>query len=321
MTSLAICIPTYRRNAELEELIAVLQDQAAPQDADVSVRILVIDNNPDGRAKAVTDVWQTRAAVYPVSYVHETAPGVAHVRNRALAETAAAAEDFLAFIDDDELPADSWLATLWRRRVESGAAVVFGNVEALYETAPPAWMGEGDFHSKPVLRDGPRDKPGGTDNCLMDLAVVRRHGLCFDTALSLVGGEDTLFFDALLRHGETFADAAGAKTFERIPDNRATLDWLLKRWRRTGLTDALMIAGRRGGGAMTRLVAGGEGVIRILIGGGLAGLAWLAKGGRMSAACASRLYTFQRGRGMVDFALGRLVLEYDRPASVPESQP
>ncbi|MCI4644490.1 MAG: glycosyltransferase [Hyphomonadaceae bacterium] len=321
MSFLVICIPTYQRNEELTELLAALQEQAIPAGVEMRVRILVIDNNPDGRAKSVTDALQKEELAYPVHYVRESEPGVAHVRNRALTEASQAGDDFLVFIDDDELPAEHWLATLWQRQVATGAAVVFGTVEALYESAPPDWMKAGDFHSKPVLTDGLRAKPGATDNCLIDLAVVRGHGLSFDTSLSLVGGEDTLFFDALLRQDEIFADAAGAKTFERIPDGRATLDWLLTRWRRTGMTDALMIHGRRGGGVLARVLAGGEGVLRILIGGGLAALVWTVKGGRMSAACARRLYTFQRGRGMVDFALGRLVLEYDRPVATPESQP
>ena len=319
MSFLAICIPTYQRNQELGELLDALQRQALPARG-IGVRILVIDNNPDGRALDVVDSWTGENVMYPIGYVHEIEPGVAHVRNRALAETRG--DDFLVFIDDDELPAENWLAELCRRRAETHAAAVFGTVEALYGgNPPPDWMREGDFHSKPVFENGTREKPGGTDNCLIDLATVRRHDLKFDTRLSLVGGEDTLFFDALLRRGETLANAAGAKTFERIPENRATLGWLMKRWRRTGMTDALMIAGRRGGGPATRLRAGLEGVVRILAGGGLAGLAWLLAGGRMSAGVGRRLYTLQRGFGMVDFAMGRLVLEYERPAAGAVSQP
>lgn len=319
MSFLAICVPTYQRNQELGELLDALQRQTLPGGG-IGVRILVIDNNPDGRAIEVVNTWTGESVMYPIGYVHETEPGVVHVRNRALSETRG--DDFLVFIDDDELPAENWLAELCQRRAETHAAAVFGTVEALYEgAAPPVWMREGDFHSKLVLENGLREKPGGTDNCLIDLAAVRRHDLTFDPRLSLVGGEDTLFFDALLRRGEILANAADAKTFERIPENRATLGWLMKRWRRTGMTDALMIASRRGGGPAARLRAGLEGVVRILAGGGLAGLSWLGSGARMSPGVARRLYTFQRGRGMVDFALGRLVLEYERPTADTVSHP
>ncbi|MEM1106039.1 MAG: glycosyltransferase [Pseudomonadota bacterium] len=309
MASLVICVPTFRRNGPLAEVLAALQAQAAPAPGDVSVRLLVIDNNPDGRARAVVEAAGPGA--YPVAYLHETQPGVAHVRNRAL--QACQGDQFLAFIDDDELPADGWIAALWQRLEESGAAAVFGSVEARFEGTPPAWMASGAFHAKPVLQDGPRLKPGGTDNCLIDLDVVRRHGLTFDGALSLVGGEDTLFFDALLQRGEALADAAGAVTYERVPPGRDTLDWLATRWRRTGMTDALMIAGRRGGGPLARLRAGLDGIVRLAAGAGLTAAAWIASGAQMSPAVARRMYTYQRGLGMLDFARGRLVLEYARP--------
>lgn len=313
LATLVICVPTFQRNDPLAELLAMLQEQGHPAPGQLDVSILVIDNNPDGRARTVAGAADLANAVYPVVYVHEDRPGVAHVRNRALAECSS--DDFLAFIDDDELPAPGWLSALWRQKEESGAAAVFGSVEARFEGMPPDWMVRGDFHSKRVDADGPRAKPGGTDNCLIDLSVVRHHRLCFDTKLSLVGGEDTLFFDALLRQGERLADAAGAVTYERVPPGRDTLDWLNRRWRRTGMTDALMIAGRRGGGGLSRLRAGLDGVIRVAAGAGLVSAAWLASGARMSEGVARRLYTFQRGLGMVDYARGRLVLEYDRSES------
>jgi len=310
LASLVISIPTFQRNGPLGELLAALQAQDHPAPGEVDVRILVIDNNPDARARPVAEAVDSAMAAYPVGYVHETQPGVAHVRNRALAECSQ--DDFLVFIDDDELPADGWLAALWAQKTSSDAAVVFGSVEARFEGAPPPWMVEGDFHSKRVHADGPRAKPGGTDNCLIDLRVVRAHGLTFDPALSLVGGEDTLFFDDLLRRGERLANAAGAITYERVPPGRDTLGWLNKRWRRTGMTDALMISRRRGGGPVARLRAGLDGTVRVVAGAGLVGLAWLSSGAQMTAGVARRLYTLQRGLGMLDYARGRLVLEYAR---------
>ncbi|MEM6666605.1 MAG: glycosyltransferase [Pseudomonadota bacterium] len=308
MDRLVICVPTYRRNAELAELLADLQRQTLPPAHQVETRILVIDNNPGGDAKTVAE---SSTGELRVDYVHEPQAGVTHVRNRAL--VTCAFDRFIAFIDDDELPDDGWLVALWRRWEQTRAAVVFGTVEARYEGPVPAWMAEGDFHSKLVLEDGLRDKPGATDNCLIDLDIVRTHGLRFDPKLSLIGGEDTLFFDALLRAGETFANAASARTFERIPESRATLGWLRTRWRRTGLTDAMMIAKRRGGGTAAQARALLDGLTRTGAGAALVALAWLAGGGQMSARLASRLYTYERGLGMLSFVFGKSVREYARP--------
>lgn len=316
MTSMVICVPTYRRNDELAELLTALDAQTRPPADALGMRVLVIDNNPDARARSVVDAF---CGTLTVNYLHETRAGVTHVRNRAL--QAAADDDLLVFIDDDELPAEDWLAELWRRYEESGAAVVFGSVEALYEGPAPAWMKRGGFHAKTIASDGLRTKPGGTDNCLIDLAAVRRHGLAFDPALTLIGGEDTLFFDALLQRGEVFANAARAITYERIPPERATLGWLARRWQRTGLTDGLMIYRRRGAGPIARLRAGLDGVVRMAVGGPMAAFAWLIGGGRMSAAVARGLYTFQRGRGMVDFMRGREVREYARSPGKADVSP
>ena len=74
----------------------------------------------------------------------------------------------------------------------------------------------------------------------------------------------------------------------------------------------MMIARRRGGGRLAGARAVLDGAIRIVAGGGLAALAWCLSGGKLSPAVARRLYTFERGRGMLDFAVGRQVQEYAR---------
>ena len=310
MRRLVICIPTYRRNLQLKALLAALQGQSPPSPGETEASILVVDNNPDGRAASIAAAYAE--AVYPVRYVHETRPGVAYVRNRALEECVS--DDFLVFIDDDELPAAGWLKTLWRRYEETGAEAVFGTVEARYADGAPDWLLRGDFHSKPVSDNGLREKPGATDNCLIDLAAVRRRDLSFNTALSTVGGEDTLFFDAMLRGGAVFANARDAVTYESVPADRATLDWLVARWWRTGFTDAMMVALGRPEG-LRRPLARLDGLARILVGGALSAGAWVVSGFRMHERVARFLYTFHRGRGMSAWAFDRRVEEYARPAA------
>ncbi len=308
MTTLTICIPSFKRNLQLKALLVALQEQEHPS-SEVDVEILVVDNNPDGRARQVTDT--APAPRYTVGYHHETRPGVAYVRNSALEKCAD--RDFLVFIDDDEIPAQGWLKALWARRSESGADAVFGSVEARYAEGVPGWVLRGDFHSKLQLVDGPRDKPGATDNCLIDLNTVRRLGLSFDPGLSMVGGEDTLFFDAMLNRGAVFADAAGAVAYECVPTERATLGWLTTRWRRTGYTDALMISKRRPNWAR-RPVALAEGLVRLGVGGLLSAAAFAVSGFRMHERVGRFLYTFQRGRGMMAFSLDKPIEEYARTA-------
>ncbi len=308
---ISICIPTYQRNDDLARLIGQLQAQdGLSESADID--ILIVDNNPDGRAREVAEHFAGAPVRFAVNYVHETRPGVSHARNRAL--DTCRASDLVAFIDDDELPAARWLAELVAMRQQTGADAVFGSVEAAYPPGTPHWMVRGNYHAILIDRDGPREKPGISGNCLIDRARVDQLDLRFDPRLTLVGGEDTLFFDTLLQAGARFADASRAVTYEQVPEARARLDWLRKRWRRTGLTDALVKAQRRGGGPSAQWLAGFDGFLRVVTGGPLAAFSWLIGGTRMSKRVAGFLFTFERGLGMIEFARGRMIEEYSRPA-------
>lgn len=318
MKSLVICVPTYDRNASLGALLEAFNELELPPRDAVSVSVLVIDNNRDGRAETVVRAAQADAPALPIRYVHEPRPGVSHVRNRAL-ETCAE-EDLIAFIDDDELPHPGWIAGLWDRWRLTGAGAVFGPVKAVYPNGTPNWVLSGDFHSIPIDRDGPRRITGATCNCLIHVPTVRELGLRFDPSLSMVGGEDTLFFDMLLQCGGRLENTTRAVTFEIVPLARTELAWLKRRWRRGGLTDALMFA-RRGGLRHPRLSALGQGVARIVAGGGLLVLTWLLALGRMTPGVARRIYTVQRGRGMIDFAFDRRLEEYARPANAGAGTP
>ena len=310
MKTLVICVPTYDRNASLAALLESFNELELPPRDAVSVSVLVIDNNRDGRAETVVRAASADAPALPIRYVHETKPGVSHVRNRALDSCSEA--DLIAFIDDDELPHPGWIVGLWERWRLTGAGAVFGPVKAVYPNGTPNWVLSGDFHSIPIDRDGPRRITGATCNCLIHLPTVRELGLRFDPGLSTVGGEDTLFFDTLLQRGGRLENTTKAVTFEIVPLSRTRLDWLKRRWRRGGMTDALMFA-RRGHLRRPRLSAFGQGVARIVAGGGLFALAWLLSFGRMTPGVARRIYTVQRGRGMVDFAFDRRLEEYARP--------
>jgi len=313
---LSICIPTYQRNDQLAELLAGLSHVAPPGDG-LRVRVLVIDNNPGGDARAVVEAAAASPGPYPISYIHETRPGVVHVRNRALDANRQA--DFLVFIDDDELPTTGWLTALWSVWKQSEAAAVFGPVRAVYGADAPTWLVSAALHDCPVDETMDRTHPGFTNNCLIHLPTVRAHGLAFDPAMSLTGGEDILFFDGLLQRGERLANAQNAWLTEKVPPSRATTEWLKRRWRREGATDALLFHRRRGQGT-GRIRAAAQAIPRIAIGGGMTALAWLLSGARMSDRVAKGLFTFQRGRGMLDFAFDRRVEEYARPAGPAASQ-
>jgi hypothetical protein len=61
----------------------------------------------------------------------------------------------------------------------------------------------------------------------------------FDDRLALIGGEDRLFFTRMHRLGATFRWADEAMVDEWIPTSRVSVDWLARRWFRTGVTRSL----------------------------------------------------------------------------------
>ncbi len=307
MTLINICIATYNRNDGLTVLLESLRKIEHVPSNDVSLQVLVIDNNPDGRAKPVVEVIQGSDYPMPISYFHETRPGVSHVRNTAV--TQSAGMGFIAFLDDDEYVTPQWFKQLWRIYQETKAAVVFGPSIASYPEKTPQWMLQGDYHSCLIEKSGLRSLPSSIANCLIDLEVFRRHKLEFDTAISEIGGEDTLLFTQMLDLGEVLADASKAIVYETVPPSRVIPGWLYKRWRRTGSTDA-MVKHKGRSPLAGRILALFEGMLRILVGGLLSSFWYLASGLTMTTRVADRIFTFQRGLGMVDYARGQIIREY-----------
>ena len=310
MTRINICIPTYNRNDGLKDLLSSLQKMTPLDDESISVNILVIDNNPDRRARSVVDGFQSEVYPIPVAYHHEPRPGVSHVRNTALALSANA--DFIAFVDDDQTVAVQWLTEHWRRRCETQAGVVWGACPAVYPERTSQWMLDGDFHSRIILEDNLRDAPVGIGNTFIEHAIIKHLDLSFDPSLSEIGGEDILLFSEMKAAGVIMANARNAIAYEHVPAGRVTLKWIRRRWRRAGWSDTL-VKHRASSGLKPRILAFVAGMIRIGAGGLLTGVWFILGGLKMTPRVAKGLYTLQRGLGMVDFARGHQILEYGRP--------
>jgi succinoglycan biosynthesis protein ExoM len=301
---LAICIITFRRPAGLARLLDGLRAIERPEGAEVSV--VVVDNDPEGSAAAVADAARVVSS-WPLRYLRETRRGVSFARNAAL--TAASDADFIAFIDDDEVPGATWLVELVACQRSSGVAAVCGPAVPEFGQGTPAWF-KAAFQ---LCYMQPRtDRPLtelATNNLLLDRDVLEKHGLRFDEALTLIGGEDTMLGYELSRRGEQIAWAERAVVFERVPASRTRLSWLLRRWYRTGNIEAILaMRARQGPAGRCRGLFGG--LARIALGGAalILALPRLFLGAR--AVVLRRLYTVCRGLGMVASVLGRHHQEY-----------
>jgi glycosyltransferase involved in cell wall biosynthesis len=310
-----VAVVTFRRPADLAELLPLLADQRIePTDEGARIDLLVVDNDPGRSAEPVV-----RSAGVASRYVVEPHPGIGAARDRALAEAAGA--DLLVFIDDDERPAPGWLAALVRMWRRSGAAAVAGSVQSRLPVDPDPWIVAGQLFTRrhrAGLPSGADLPSAATNNLLLDLAAVGRLGLRFDSAFGISGGEDELFTRRLVAGGERIVWCPEAVVHEEVRPDRVNRRWLMLRTLSYGAVDAriaLALAGRsRLRRGWTRLQCAGSGLARI----GVGALRWsLGRARRSLRDDSFGLQTLVRGCGLVAGAAGVDVNRYRRPAPAP----
>lgn len=221
----SVVIPTLRRPAELERALRSLFAQTGAEARLAS--IVVADNDP---AASAEEAVRRLRADSPVELIwrHVPRPGVATARNAALAETDA---PLIAFLDDDEVASNGWLAALIAAQAQTGADVVFGPIRGRAPEAKP-WL-------RPYLerffgRDGPETTglighSFGCGNSLMVRATALPGPAPFDVSADQSGGEDDALFAALAARGGRFGWSAEAWVEEYAPAHRATLSYALAR--------------------------------------------------------------------------------------------
>jgi len=279
--SLAVLIPTFRRNASLERALrSVFAQTLAPDE------IIIVDNAPEGGARALAETLKGRSPC-PLVYVHAAEPGVANARNAGFAATKAR---FIAQLDDDESAAPDWLEALMNTRARFDAAVVFGPVRA--EAHAPgrlrAALMRRLYSREPALEDGVIAKPWGCGNSLIDRQVCVLPDPPFDASANETGGEDDLLFSALGRGGARFVWAGKAQVSEHVEGARAAWRHLLRRSFAygQGATQACLAGGRRNyaGAAFWMTAGAGQALVYAL-----AFPAARLLGARAGAACLDRM--------------------------------
>src|SRR2546428_3124653 len=121
----SVVIPSRNRRATLMALL----ERVGPQTA--GAEIVVVDNgSTDGTREALARL----EADGRVRVVLEPTPGATRARN---AGARAARGDLLAFVDDDALPADGWLAALLAPFANPHVAAAGGRLAPRLARAPP----------------------------------------------------------------------------------------------------------------------------------------------------------------------------------------
>jgi cellulose synthase/poly-beta-1,6-N-acetylglucosamine synthase-like glycosyltransferase len=224
----AVSIATHGRPAGLRRLLAGLNGLRFEGPAP-NLRYVVVDNDPEGSGFAVRAVIAEMAAAMngPVLYLEEPRRGISFARNRGL--DACIDAEFIAFIDDDEVPEPGWLEALLRRCRDSDADAVGGPVLPRFEVAPPDWARKGRFYERSRYPDGHEVGVAYTGNALLRTAAARKAGLRFDDRLALSGGEDSHFFRRLKAAGGRIVWSDAAVVHESVPPEHLTASWVVRR--------------------------------------------------------------------------------------------
>ncbi len=234
--SIAIC--THNRSKAVARGLAAL---AAQTNAAPDVEILLIDSgSTDAEAAAIAHL----AHRYGAHHWRETQPGLARARNAALA---AARGVWLAFIDDDAIPAPDWLAVL-RRTIAAHptAGAIGGAILPQFEAPLPGWWPPSlraaltildqpippipdPFGANLVVKRGLAQWLGGFPDCL------GRQGAC------LLSHEETYMVRRLRSEGHTIIFIPDLIVAHTIGGERLNPAWLLQRQYWSGASEAVML--------------------------------------------------------------------------------
>lgn len=221
---ICVCICTLKRPKLLRKLLDALDKQKT--DGLFEYSVVVADNDPEQSARQVAAAF-TSASKVRVTYCFEPQQNIALTRNKALQH---AAGDFIAFIDDDEYPADDWLWNLYKTCLGYGVDGVLGPVKPYFESDPPQWLKKGKFFDRPTYETGYRVTwdQARTGNVLFKRSILSSVDIPFRAEFD-TAGEDVDFFRRMMQNGFTFIWCNEAVAHEVVPDSRCTKGYLLRR--------------------------------------------------------------------------------------------
>jgi len=223
---ISVCICTYRRPNLLEHLLSILQDQETGEL--FSYSIVVVDNDRAHSAMETVDAFKETSPL-EVEYYNVPEQNISMARNKAVES---ANGNFVAFIDDDEFPANNWLLNMYETLNNNNASGVLGPVKPHFEVAPPQWIIRGNlcerdaFDTGTVLRNHIYTRTG---NVLFAKQIFNEGDSQFNPIYGRTGGEDVDFFKRMIERGHVFVWCNEATVFETVPPERLTRGYFLKR--------------------------------------------------------------------------------------------
>ena len=221
---ISVCICTFQRP---EYLCRTLKAVNAQETGNLfTYSVVVVDNDATASARSTVSEF-TSLGGHPVTFVVEPKKNIACARNAAVLHCSG---DYIAFVDDDEYPAQDWLLKLFQACKAADVDGVLGPVKPYFDCPPPSWVTKGAFFERPSHRTGMVLKwsQTRTGNVLFSRRVLPRNEPPFRVELG-TAGSDMDFFRRLMEQGRVFIWCEEAVVFEVVPPSRCRLSYLLRR--------------------------------------------------------------------------------------------
>ncbi|MEM8674497.1 MAG: glycosyltransferase [Cyanobacteria bacterium P01_G01_bin.67] len=301
---IAVCIITCFRPEGLSRLLKGVAAQKFTKSVRPDVRLVVVDNDAEGSAKSVCDQFVSQHNV-KLEYDIEKQRGIPFARNHSV-DMVKNEVDFIAIMDDDEVPAENWLDELMAAQQEFEADILTGPVAPHFVNPPADWL-----HSF----FGSGNLPNGEDlfhnygyaytSNLFAKAELFQH-IRFDEQFRSNGADDTHLFMQVYQKGFKAVWADNALVTEWLPPSRTNPKWLWQRAYRRGNGFAFceLVQNRTLGTRLQRLA---KGIFRFIQG----ILTALISLGR-KATFVRGIQTAFLGAGMITGSFGSEYQEYER---------
>ncbi len=239
--TLSVAICTHERSVALAGCLAAL---GAPR---ADIEIIVVDSGSGhAEAEAIAQVARRLGA----QHIRLATTGLSAARNAALAT---ATGTWIAYLDDDAIPAPDWIAVLLGTIAHNPVLVATGGpILPRFQSSLPSWWPQSLRAALTIIDDVCPADPGAADiepyaaniafhrDTLIAFggfpACLGRRGSC------LLSNEETYVIRQFRRAGLLVRFTPELVVHHEITGDRLRPDWLVRRQYWSGLSEAIMLA-------------------------------------------------------------------------------
>lgn len=240
MNNIAVCIPTYKRQSLLQQLVTTIFKCKIDTSLISLVNIIVVDNDENKSAEQIiSNLNDNILPAFNLTYFSYPIKGIANIRNELIRRAFSTNSEYIILIDDDEFVMEQWLNELILTIISNEADAARGPVLAYKneEISKYVWY----WFKRERYPNNTKLTTLTTGNLILRRTSLEKYNIWFDQRFNFSGSEDGYFGIQLLKKGAKIYWAENAITYEVIPKSRGNLLWLTRRVYRTSSTFSYML--------------------------------------------------------------------------------